>query len=108
MDFLEGNIFSNQSGDFNKEVFNTLFSGNNLKIEQIISSGQTSPAKGWYDQEQNEWVILLEGQAMIEFEDNSIKKLGKGDYILIPSHCKHKVVFTSAEPKCTWLAVFFN
>ncbi|MCK9612820.1 MAG: cupin domain-containing protein [Bacteroidales bacterium] len=107
MELHEGNIFKHSLTE-KKEIFNTLFSGNNIKIEQIISSGQTSPADGWFDQKEIEWVILLEGAATLEFENNSIKHLHKGDYLYIPAHCRHKVIYTSAEPNCIWLAVFFN
>lgn len=108
MDLNEGNIFSNSVINSKEEIFNTIFLGKNINIEQIISSGQTSPETGWYDQQQNEWIILLEGEAKIEFDDHKIKHLQKGDYLLIPAHCKHKVTYTSALPKCIWLAVFFE
>lgn len=107
MDFNEGNIFNNSEPTSKEEIFKTLFSGKNIKIEQIISSGQLSPEKGWYDQKQNEWIVLLEGEAKLEFENKQIKHLKKGDYMMIPAHCKHKVTYTSALPQCIWLAVFF-
>ena len=108
MEFFEGNIYCTPKTGSTKEIFTTLFSGKNIKIEQIISCGQTSPAEGWYDQQQHEWVILLEGEAKLEFENNLIKQLQKGDYLMIPAKCKHKVIYTSKEPKCVWLAVFFD
>ncbi len=104
---LEGNIFIIPENNSKEELFKTIIARKNIKIEQIISSGQTSPAEGWYDQEQHEWVLLLEGEAHLEFEDRQIKKLSKGDYILIPAHCRHKVVYTSSNPDCIWLAIFF-
>jgi cupin 2 domain-containing protein len=107
MEFSEGTIFCNLNTCSKEEIFNTLFSEKNIKIEQIISSGHISPAEGWYVQEQNEWVLLLEGDAKLEFENDLIKTLKKGDYLLIPAHCKHKVIYTSSEPQCIWLAVFF-
>ena len=55
---------------------------------------------------ENEWVILLEGEASIEFEDKTIH-LKKGDYINIPSHQKHKVIKTSKNPPAIWLAIFY-
>lgn len=104
----EGNIFSIPETGSTEEIFNLLLKGHNIKIEQIISSGQISPAAGWYDQKDNEWVLLLEGRAKLEFENKRIITLKKGDYILIPAHCRHKVIYTSARPKCIWLAVFFK
>ena len=108
MNFSEGNIFTGSSCHSKEEIFNTIFSGKNIKIEQIISSGHTSPAEGWYDQTQQEWVILIEGEAILEFENNQKKKLKKGDYLLIPALAKHKVIYTSTNPKCVWLAIFFG
>lgn len=107
MDSSEGNIFGVSACVSKEEVSNTLFSGKNIKIEQIISSGQISPAEGWYDQELNEWVILLDGKAKLEFENKLIKTLKKGDYLMIPAHYRHKVIYTSSKPPCIWLAVFF-
>jgi len=108
MELTEGNIFNAPETVSKEEIFKTLFKGSNIKIEQIISSGQVSPAEGWYDQQENEWVLLLEGTAKLEFENNRIKTLKKGDYLMIPTHCRHKVIYTSTEPKCIWLAVFFD
>lgn len=107
MDSSEGNIFNIPACASKEEVFNTLFSEKNIKIEQIISSGKISPAEGWYDQQHHEWVILLEGEAKLEFENKLIKTLKKGDYLMIPAHCRHKVIYTSSKPPCIWLAVFF-
>lgn len=104
----EGNIFSIPESASAEEIFNLLLKGHNIKIEQIISSGQTSPAAGWYDQKENEWVLLLDGRAKLKFENKGITTLKKGDYLLIPAHCRHKVIYTSTRPKCIWLAVFFK
>ncbi|HOY30912.1 MAG TPA: cupin domain-containing protein [Bacteroidales bacterium] len=104
----EGNIYNSHASTSREEVINTLLSGKNIKIEQIISSGQTSPAEGWFDQMQHEWVLLLQGEAQLEFEKKLIKHLHRGDFLLIPPHCKHKVVYTSTDPSCIWLAVFFD
>jgi len=108
MKFSEGNIFTGWDRQSKEEIFNTVFSGKNIKIEKIISSGQTSPEEGWYDQQQQEWVILIEGKAILEFEHDQKKNLQKGDYLFIPAHTKHKVIYTSANPKCIWLAIFFT
>jgi cupin 2 domain-containing protein len=100
------NIFSNlpQSTD---EVIEILVRSPNVRIERIVSSGNHSADGFWYDQDENEWVILLQGSAKIEFEDVMID-LNSGDYLLIPSHKKHRVAETSATEKTIWLAVFFT
>ncbi|PKL86318.1 MAG: hypothetical protein CVV22_03955 [Ignavibacteriae bacterium HGW-Ignavibacteriae-1] len=100
------NIFSNlpQSTD---EIIEILVRSPNVRIERIISSGNHSSDGFWYDQDENEWVILLQGSAKIEFEEEMID-LKTGDYLLIPSHKKHRVAETSSTEKTIWLAVFFT
>jgi hypothetical protein len=50
------------------EVVAELLTTLNLRIERIVSTGQASPPDGWYDQEWDEWVILLRGGARLQFE----------------------------------------
>lgn len=95
----------NQILPSNSEVINTIFDGNCVKIERIVSSGQTSPDNFWYDQKQNEWVVILEGYGIIEYQDHSIIRLNKGDSLFIPAHQQHRVKET-ADPTI-WLAIFF-
>ncbi|HEY9660860.1 MAG TPA: cupin domain-containing protein [Allocoleopsis sp.] len=102
------NIFDLPANLSNDELFEVLLSQSNLKIERIISTGQTTAPGNWYDQEQAEWVILLQGEARITYEDGSSHVLRSGDYLLIPPHQKHRVDYTSSEPPCIWLAVHFH
>ncbi len=88
------------------EITNSLFNNKSIRIEQIISTGQSSPENFWYNQIENEWVLILEGEGIIEFTDSSYKKLTKGEYLFIPAHCKHRVKKT-IDPTI-WLAVFFS
>jgi cupin 2 domain-containing protein len=103
---IKKNIFANIPKKIPNEIFETIITDKNIKIEKIISKGHTSPAHGWYDQEKNEWVILLDGEASIEFEDK-IVDLKKGDYINILANQKHKVIKTSKNPPAIWLAIFY-
>lgn len=89
----------------NYEFCETLFSGSDIKIERIISSGHTTPETNWYDQPTDEWVILLSGSAVVLFEDGREIRLNAGDYITIPAQMRHRIVETSVTPKCFWLAV---
>ena len=91
-----------------EELFESLVSSNQVLIERIISTGQTTPEGEWYDQEQDEWVILLQGEAVISYFDASRITLKTGDYLFIPAHQKHRVEYTSSEPVCIWLAVHAN
>lgn len=52
-----------------EEVFTDIFTTDNFRVERIVSQGHASPEGFWYDQDRNEWVIVLEGAAHIRFED---------------------------------------
>ncbi len=91
-----------------KEIFETLAKSKNVHIERIISSGQTTPQGEWYDSAQNEWVVLLQGEAHLETDAGQTITLAQGDYILIPAGQKHRVVYTSKDPYCIWLAIHFT
>lgn len=88
-----------------EELFEPLVPGEAVLIERIISTGQTTPKGEWYDQERDEWVVLLQGEARLGYVDGSTRQLQAGDYVLIPAHQKHRVEYTSTEPPCIWLAV---
>ncbi|HRW13172.1 MAG TPA: cupin domain-containing protein [Syntrophomonas sp.] len=88
-----------------EEIFEALLLDCGILIERIISCGQVTPAHQWYDQERDEWVLLLQGGAKIGFEDSREQILAPGDWLLIPAHTRHRVTYTSAEPPCIWLAV---
>ena len=87
-----------------KEIFETLLQNNNVKLERIISTGQTTPKGEWYDQERDEWVILLQGHATLVFENEREINLKPGDYVFIKAHKKHRVSLTSSDEVCVWLA----
>ena len=99
------NIYELSQEVFQLEKFEQIAAGENIQIERIISTGQTTPAGQWYDQTADEWVILLQGEAELSYADNTRIKLRAGDYLLIPAHTKHRVEYTSVEPACIWLAV---
>ncbi|MCX7833836.1 MAG: cupin domain-containing protein [Ignavibacteria bacterium] len=90
-----------------EEIFENIISEKNITIERIISFGQKTEKDKWLYDKRNEWVILLRGKAKILFEDGKIYKMQKGDYILIKSKTKHKVLYTSKKPPCIWLAIYY-
>jgi len=98
------NIFDLPEFPLTEELTTVLAETNNIRIERIISAGQVS---GWYDQAETEFVALLEGNAIIEFEKGKIIVLSKGDTILIKPHERHKINYTSVDPPCVWLCVFY-
>lgn len=102
-----GNIFECISDKNGEEKFESLV-GSTVKIERIISNGHTaSPKEGWYDQDHDEWVLILRGAATVEFENAKPVSLGEGSYINIPAGTKHKVVWTDPEVETVWLAVHY-
>ena len=101
------NIFHAQSEKLPAEVSDEILSGANFKMERIVSEGQSSPPGFWYDQEQNEFVMLLCGSADILFESDETIKMSKGDYIVNPAHMKHRVDWTDPDQKTVWLALFY-
>jgi cupin 2 domain-containing protein len=92
----------------NKELFESIFESENLHIERIVSNGQVTPEGQWYDQERHEWVVLLQGNAIVEFEDGRSVSLERGENIFINPHEKHRVTHTSTNPACIWLAIHFQ
>lgn len=84
------NIFSNIPAHLPEELFETLIKQPHVTIERIVSKGHSSPAQGWYEQTQNEWVIVLQGEAKLCFEERE-QYLGSGDYLMIPAGVKHRV-----------------
>lgn len=98
------NIYEMPGFPVNDEVITILEQNDQVRIERIISTGQQSD---WYNQDKAEYVILLEGKAQLAFEDNKTITLEKGDTLLIPPHQKHRVAYTSADPPCIWLCVFY-
>ncbi len=101
------NIFNNIKINKQNEQFFDLLKNDNLRIEKIVSNGQNSPKDFWYEQEESEFVLLVEGFAILEFKDKEIE-LNKGDYINIPAFTKHRVKYTSQKEPTLWLAVFYK
>jgi len=98
------NIYEMPGFPINDELISILEQNDRVRIERIISTGQQSD---WYDQEETEFLVLLEGKAQLVFADDQTITLEKGDTLLIRPHQKHRVSYTSAEPPCIWLCVFY-
>lgn len=105
----EGNIFEGIVSNKLEEKFETILERGNAKIERIISSGQTTPEGECYDQTQDEWVIVLQGKAVVSFIDSGESfQMAIGDYLFIPSHVRHRVEYTDPNEVTVWLAFHFN
>jgi cupin 2 domain-containing protein len=91
------------------EVVDLLVERPGLRIERIVSTGQATPEGQWYDQDGDEWVLVVQGSARLSIEGESEEReLGEGDWILLPAHCRHRVTWTRAEPPTAWLAIHFR
>lgn len=90
------------------ESFHTLCSAGGIKIERIVSKGHASPEGFWYDQEKNEFVLILQGSAGLQVEDrNDVVVLKAGDYVNIGAHVRHRVEWTDPSCETIWLAVHY-
>ena len=106
----DGNIFAELPlAALTDELFSELLTSPALRIERIVSTGQATPIDQWYDQDWNEWVILLQGGARLLFEDETEQRsLGPGDYVEIPAHRRHRVLWTVPDQVTVWLAVHYR
>jgi len=103
-----GNMYSKIPSIKDKEIFQTILKNKKLKIERIVSQGQTTEKGKWLKSKRNEWVMVLKGAGKLRFQkENRLISLKAGDYILIPAKTSHRVEWTSLEEKTIWLAVHF-
>ncbi len=103
------NLFSPLPNTTERERFMSLLSGGRFKLEQIISTGQSTPTGQWLEQNQAEWVILLTGAAKLEFEQgHEFVEMRPGDFIQISSGCRHRVDWTDPNAKTVWLAIHYE
>lgn len=101
------NLFTSLPNSLPEEVFDELLTTKTVRIERIVSKGHSSPEDYWYDQEENEWVVVIAGSGVIEYEDNSKVTLNAGDYVNIPARAKHRVHWTLPNSETIWLAIFY-
>lgn len=104
---MTSNLFTDLPSSLPDELFTTLLDADNLRIERIVSHGHASPEGFWYDQDQHEWVVVLQGAARLSI-DGEIRNLKTGDYINIPAHQKHRVEWTTPDEPTVWLTVFYG
>jgi len=102
------NILANLPPALSGEAFETLVESDSVRIERIVSNGQATPQGEWYDQERDEWVLVLAGSASLVFDGApEAQRLVAGDYTLIPAGCRHRVAWTDPDVRTVWLAVHF-
>ena len=102
------NIFEGLPLELPKELIETIETSPAVKIERIVSFGQSTPEGEWLEQESTEWVILLSGNAGIRFDGSAeAVSLKPGDYLCIPHCTRHRVDWTDARQSSVWLAVHY-
>ena len=99
-------IFGNILSDKENKEFYDIFKNENVRIETIVSNGLTSQKDCWYDLDENQFVMIIEGHAILQFEDKEVEMF-KGSYLNIPKNCKHRIKYISTDKPTIWLAVFY-
>jgi cupin 2 domain-containing protein len=108
---LRGNLRSNlpsaAGAATRPEAVDVLARGRSTRVERIVSHGHASPPGFWYDQTENEYVVLLAGRAELEVEGVGSVTLEPGDWLDIPARLRHRVAWTAPDEDTVWLAVFY-
>jgi cupin 2 domain-containing protein len=87
------------------ELNERLAGSEGVLVERIVSTGQATEPGLWLEQDRDEWVALLEGEAELSYDDGSRLALTPGDHVLIRAGERHRVERTSVDPPAVWLAV---
>jgi len=103
------NLFADIPENLKDELIETVLQASSFRVERIVSRGHCSPDGFWYDQDEDEWIILLKGGAVVRFEDQSENVImNPGDYINIEKHRRHLVEWTDPEQETIWLAIHYQ
>ena len=103
------NLFADLPTDLPEELVEVLAENKHVRIERIVSTGHASPDGFWYDQDENEWVVVLKGEAKLLFEsDDEPIHMKPGDFVNISAHRKHRVEWATPDEQTVWLAVFYR
>jgi cupin 2 domain-containing protein len=104
---VRSNLFRDLPRASPDEMVQKLLIHGGVRIERIVSTGQSTPEGVWYDQSEGEWVVLLRGEAGLRFEDmNELMEMRPGDHVFIAPNRKHRVEWTSDQEPTLWLAIF--
>jgi cupin 2 domain-containing protein len=102
------NLFADIPDQLKEELIETILQTSNFRVERIVSQGHCSDAGFWYDQCDNELVILLKGNAVLRFENQpQLIKMNPGDYLHIEKHVRHRVESTNSEQETIWIAIHY-
>ena len=101
------NLFADLPAELSDELVQTLVKSDGVRIERIVSRGHASSEGFWYDQPENEWVLLLTGAARLRLEGHDPVDLVAGSFVNIPAHQRHRVEWTDSRQPTIWLAIFY-
>jgi cupin 2 domain-containing protein len=106
-----GNLWRNLPAASGAEDIAVLLRRPGVRIERIVSQAHASPPGFWYDQDEDEFVLLVSGAATLGLRDGTDEtrtvQLGPGDWLHLPARCAHRVEATAPDQPTLWLAVFF-
>ncbi len=105
---MKKNLLKDIPNRLPEELIETLVENQGIKIERIVSRGHRSPPGFWYDQQANEFVLLLSGAAVLLLEGEDLpRRLEAGDCLLVPPRRRHRVEWTDPDRDTVWLTVYF-
>lgn len=100
------NMFADIPASLPDELIEKILENEALRIERIVSRGHMTTEGQWYDQDWDEWILLLQGRASLCYENTPEPvALKPGDYCLIPAHNRHRVIWTDPDQDTIWLAI---
>ena len=104
-----GNLLTDLPSKMPEEIVNVLAESAMVRIERIVSHGHSSPEGFWYDQDQPEWCLVLQGAARLVFQGREAPlSLKRGDCVNIAAHQKHRVEWTTDAEPTVWLCVHYQ
>jgi cupin 2 domain-containing protein len=101
------NLFDHLPVQSRDEELVELLSRKGIRIERIVSMGQSTPEDAPYNQDHDEWILLLKGAARLWIEGQEEQDLRPGDHLLIPARHLHRETWTAPGEPTVWLAVHF-
>jgi cupin 2 domain-containing protein len=98
-----GNLFADSAPPPADERLEVLLSHRNLVIERIVSASRMAARS--YVQPQDEWVLLVRGEAELDVAGETVA-LTAGDHLFLPSGTPHTL--KCASDGALWLAVHLH
>ena len=103
------NLFDDVPRELPAERIDVLLETPTLRLERIVSTGHATPPGEWYDEDRDEWVVVLRGRARLRIEGEAADRaLGVGDHLLLRAHVRHRVEWTDPTTPTVWLALYYR